>query len=661
MSERERLLPHELRYKEKKTLMEPPCDMANPVCEQPMKAYDVFTQMGFDSLSILSDFVMASQERIRRKGILQDAKAIRLINCAYSKTECAFGQPLRETKVDFLFRGTLSSMQHTTHGLQPLDGEEADVWFRMQCVFDLSPCNGACKRLRIGLEEDWPEQESDSRLGMNEYLLPIIYAQDYEKAAQMLLDEYFPWAENMPDFVLTGEKLACQMGLEVRDVRFADPDLIGQVYFDFAETRLVSEQGIEYTERIRPLTILVSKDHCTSPYIRNTTILHECCHVYFDKWFYFLQMMTQRTYAAFSNRMEKKWEQRNTPVTWMELQCSKLPAYLVLEKRKTEAVIQKTINEEGGKRTSLAIHKAINNLSSQFGVSPSMAKYRMIELGYPEAEGVLCYMDGERVPDHMCAGRWKKGITYTISAADVISLCDSNPAIAQLVNSGKYVYVEGHLCQASEKYLFLDRQGGIHLKEYARQRIDACCLPFRRAGYSVGVIFSRNCADRNKKKPVTDRYRTQYKLDAEQGTLEYDLENNILSDDSWLWGEYFYEMPDQFDQAVTEIMARKGVTQEALGLELGIDRRMVYKILHNDSPSMEQCVAICIALKLPYFVSEKIIEKAGLSFRRTDKHHLYREMLLHSHHLTVERCNDILTRKKMPPFFPNSESNIGVS
>ena len=76
---------------------------------------------------------------------------------------------------------------------------------------------------------------------------------------------------------------------------------------------------------------------------------------------------------------------------------------------------------------------------------------------------------------------------------------------------------------------------------------------------------------------------------------------------------------------------------------------------------MEQCVAICIALKLPYFVSEKIIEKAGLSFRRIDKHHLYREMLLHSHHLTVERCNDILTRKKMPPFFPNSESNIGVS
>lgn len=46
MSERERLLPHGLRCNEKKTLMEPPCDMANPVCEQPMKAYDVFYEDG---------------------------------------------------------------------------------------------------------------------------------------------------------------------------------------------------------------------------------------------------------------------------------------------------------------------------------------------------------------------------------------------------------------------------------------------------------------------------------------------------------------------------------------------------------------------------------------------------------------------------------------
>ena len=144
-------------------------------------------------------------------------------------------------------------------------------------------------------------------------------------------------------------------------------------------------------------------------------------------------------------------------------------------------------------------------------------------------------------------------------------------------------------------------------------------------------------------------------------TVYYRANPNEPSDDSWLWGEYVYEMPDQFDRAVTEIMARKGVTQEALALELGIDRRMVYKILHSDSPSMEQCVAICVALKLPYFVSEKIIENAGLRFKRTDKHHLYRQMLVQSHHLTVERCNDILTRKKMLPFFPNSETNIGVS
>ena len=51
-----------------------------------------------------------------------------------------------------------------------------------------------------------------------------------------------------------------------------------------------------------------------------------------------------------------------------------------------------------------------------------MAKYRMIELGYPEAEGVYAYIDNVRIPDYGCSGLWERGITYAISLADAGAL-----------------------------------------------------------------------------------------------------------------------------------------------------------------------------------------------------------------------------------------------
>lgn len=123
-----------------------------------------------------------------------------------------------------------------------------------------------------------------------------------------------------------------------------------------------------------------------------------------------------------------------------------------------------------------------------------------------------------------------------------------------------------------------------------------------------------------------------------------------------LWGEYYYEMSDDFQEAVRDIMKKKGITQEKLSFELGVDRKVIYSFLNSQGPSLEHLVGICVALKLPYFVSMKLLQNAGVSLRRMELHHLYRQFLIQADVLSVERCNDILKEKKYPPLFNGKNS-----
>lgn len=78
----------------------------------------------------------------------------------------------------------------------------------------------------------------------------------------------------------------------------------------------------------------------------------------------------------------------------MELQAEKLPAYILMEEENTRKLIEKLLKERGGERSPENMLRVMQKLALHFNVFRSMAKYRMIELGYPEADGVYSYVDG---------------------------------------------------------------------------------------------------------------------------------------------------------------------------------------------------------------------------------------------------------------------------
>lgn len=605
-----------------------------------------------DFQTVLENYVRTETEQIQEAGVLPGAEGMKVRLWSYLKTLSKLQQPTDRTVVDVILQSRLEG--------QYKDGEtryeSAD--FRLRYIFDLRVCHQCCIGPLVWVYKDWEDDPALSGFAFdtNDYLLPILYNSDYETVAHAILDDFFPEAKREiggDASVVSSEELARRMGLRVLDVRFADKTVMGQLYYNYGEAHLLDDSGKTYAQIIRPGTILVNQDNCTTAATRNSTIAHECCHMYLDRWFFLLQMMTGRKYTPYSSRRRenRRYHHKNDALDWMELQCEKLPAYLLLERNDVIDYVEARLKQCNWKKTPENIRAIVDGLAERYEVSYQMAKYRMIELGYCEAGGIRNYVNDMVIPDHGCTWLWPANTTFTISAKDAALLAASDSEFERVICSGRYRYVEGHFCLNTDKYILRDYYGKPHLTVYARCHMEECCLGFTVGGRYRRTEYAVSKVARNKTEPVTDKYRAAYRLVAEPGSSEYEKENQAMVDDGLLWLEFYKNIPDDFAEMIKAIMKRKGITQENLSFELGVDRKALLNYLNQDRPSVAHVVGICVALKVPYFISMEILGAAGIKLRSTEQDFLYRQFLLNAENLTVSRCEDILKQHNEKPLF----------
>lgn len=605
-----------------------------------------------DFQTVLENYVRTETEQIQEAGVLPGAEGMKVRLWSYLKTLSKLQQPTDRTVVDVILQSRLEG--------QYKDGEtryeSAD--FRLRYIFDLRVCHQCCIGPLVWVYKDWEDDPALSGFAFdtNDYLLPILYNSDYETVAHAILDDFFPEAKREiggDASVVSSEELARRMGLRVLDVRFADKTVMGQLYYNYGEAHLLDDSGKTYAQIIRPGTILVNQDNCTTAATRNSTIAHECCHMYLDRWFFLLQMMTGRKYTPYSSRRRenRRYHHKNDALDWMELQCEKLPAYLLLERNDVIDYVEARLKQCNWKKTPENIRAIVDGLAERYEVSYQMAKYRMIELGYCEAGGIRNYVNDMVIPDHGCTWLWPANTTFTISAKDAALLVASDSEFERVICSGRYRYVEGHFCLNTDKYILRDYYGKPHLTVYARCHMEECCLGFTVGGRYRRTEYAVSKVARNKTEPVTDKYRAAYRLVAEPGSSEYEKENQAMVDDGLLWLEFYKNIPDDFAEMIKAIMKRKGITQENLSFELGVDRKALLNYLNQDRPSVAHVVGICVALKVPYFISMEILGAAGIKLRSTEQDFLYRQFLLNAENLTVSRCEDILKQHNEKPLF----------
>ena len=622
------------------------------ICQPYSVAEVLQTVFHADFQTVLENYVRTETERIQEAGVLPGAEGMKVRLWSYLKTLSKLQQPTDRTVVDVILQSRLEG--------QYKDGETRyeSVDFRLRYIFDLRVCHQCCIGPLVWVYKDWEDDPALSGFAFdtNDYLLPILYNSDYETVAHAILDDFFPEAKREiggDASVVSSEELARRMGLRVLDVRFADKTVMGQLYYNYGEAHLLDDSGKTYAQIIRPGTILVNQDNCTTAATRNSTIAHECCHMYLDRWFFLLQMMTGRKYTPYSSRRRenRRYHHKNDALDWMELQCEKLPAYLLLERNDVIDYVEDRLKQCNWKKTPENIRAIVDGLAERYEVSYQMAKYRMIELGYCEAGGIRNYVNDMVIPDHGCTWLWPANTTFTISAKDAALLAVSDSEFERVICSGRYRYVEGHFCLNTDKYILRDYYGKPHLTVYARCHMEECCLGFTVGGRYRRTEYAVSKVARNKTEPVTDKYRAAYRLVAEPGSSEYEKENQAMVDDGLLWLEFYKNIPDDFAEMIKAIMKRKGITQENLSFELGVDRKALLNYLNQDRPSVAHVVGICVALKVPYFISMEILGAAGIKLRSTEQDFLYRQFLLNAENLTVSRCEDILKQHNEKPLF----------
>lgn len=605
-----------------------------------------------DFQTVLENYVRTETEQIQEAGVLPGAEGMKVRLWSYLKTLSKLQQPTDRTVVDVILQSRLEGQYKNGETRY----ESAD--FRLRYIFDLRVCHQCCIGPLVWVYKDWEDDPALSGFAFdtNDYLLPILYNRDYETVAHAILDDFFPEAKRKiggDASVVSSEELARRMGLRVLDVRFADKTVMGQLYYNYGEVHLLDDSGKTYAQMIRPGTILVNQDNCTTAATRNSTIAHECCHMYLDRWFFLLQMMTGRKYTPYSSRRRenRRYHHKNDALDWMELQCEKLPAYLLLERNDVIDYVEARLKQCNWKKTPENIRAIVDGLAERYEVSYQMAKYRMIELGYCEAGGIRNYVNDMVIPDHGCTWLWPANTTFTISAKDAALLAASDSEFERVICSGRYRYVEGHFCLNTAKYILRDYYGKPHLTVYARCHMEECCLGFTVGGRYRRTEYAVSKVARNKTEPVTDKYRAAYRLVAEPGSSEYEKENQAMVDDGLLWLEFYKNIPDDFAEMIKAIMKRKGITQENLSFELGVDRKALLNYLNQDRPSVAHVVGICVALKVPYFISMEMLGAAGIKLRSTEQDFLYRQFLLNAENLTVSRCEDILKQHNEKPLF----------
>lgn len=605
-----------------------------------------------DFQTVLENYVRTETEQIQEAGVLPGAEGMKVRLWSYLKTLSKLQQPTDRTVVDVILQSRLEGQYKNGETRY----ESAD--FRLRYIFDLRVCHQCCIGPLVWVYKDWEDDPALSGFAFdtNDYLLPILYNSDYETIAHAILDDFFPEAKREiggDASVVSSEELARRMGLRVLDVRFADKTVMGQLYYNYGEAHLLDDSGKTYAQIIRPGTILVNQDNCTTAATRNSTIAHECCHMYLDRWFFLLQMMTGRKYTPYSSRRRenRRYHHKNDALDWMELQCEKLPAYLLLERNDVIDYVEARLKQCNWKKTPENIRAIVDGLAERYEVSYQMAKYRMIELGYCEAGGIRNYVNDMVIPDHGCTWLWPANTTFTISAKDAALLAASDSEFERVICSGRYRYVEGHFCLNTDKYILRDYYGKPHLTVYARCHMEECCLGFTVGGRYRRTEYAVSKVARNKTEPVTDKYRAAYRLVAEPGSSEYEKENQAMVDDGLLWLEFYKNILDDFAEMIKAIMKRKGITQENLSFELGVDRKALLNYLNQDRPSVAHVIGICVALKVPYFISMEILGAAGIKLRSTEQDFLYRQFLLNAENLTVSRCEDILKQHNEKPLF----------
>lgn len=535
-----------------------------------------------------------------------------------------------------------------------------EKWVKVHCQVTLGIELSGFRILSIGDCE--PQEESDNNRLSGE-LVPVISRDQFEHEAEKFLERYYPDALEKPRRIPI-EEIAHGMNLRIiEDVPLSD-DLtyFGTIVFD--DGNILDKHRKIAIRNARRGTIYLNprvKYEC-SVGTRRTTLAHECFHWYRHQPYHALMRMIgadDKIGRAIQCQINgnsadtDKWK----AVDWMEWQAKGIAPRILMPTRTARIKAEELLRKYGGaKNADVADYESvIDELSEFYDVSRQAAKARLIDLGYSKAEGAYPFVDGHYVQGYSFDTQGlQAGQTYTVSYSDLFKAYCFNREFRTLVDSGNFVFVDGHLVFDDEKYVSRDESGTPVLTSYALSHMDECAIVFTR-GYTYGSKyqgtkyyqqFMRNAA------PKADQIEYSFELTTHNKTLLDQIAHGKQR------AEALRRYPGSFAETLVALQKERKLSNKKFADQSLVGEKTIQRLRNNEEypTSVQTVLGLCVGLKLPPPEAEMLLNKTYFKLNAMKMEgYVYQCILSSCAENSIYEINEMLEANGIPPLGSDPE------
>ena len=465
-------------------------------------------------------------------------------------------------------------------------------------------------------------EEKRDGIRLDEYLIPIFQWKDIEEEAESIIFRIAPEGLHNPE-QLRPAVLAERLGLKIIHLPLYQRDRTASIlFFDAGEVLVCQDvqqpQLPPVPARVEENTIVVNS---MKGFNSNRAIMHECFHYVEHQLFFQLQQLHNSDVMEITRwkRVDVQKKERG-PVEWMEWQAHVGSQCLLMPQTRLRKRLREELDGENpmSRHIGYRLQAVGRTLAKEYGVRNYQMRNRMIQLGYTAAKGALNFVDdGYIEPFAFSADKCRGSRTFVISPKEALEEYVRNEAFRKLLDTGRYVYADGHICVNDPAYVVL-RNGKLCLTEWANAHVDACCLRFMRSYYrgtGIRYVYGQLNSDE------------EYNGRSLALSIEHGYENVLMQ--ARAMSDILTGLPASFHGTLKAHMKRLNVTREKLAEEALLSDSTIKRLrsAEKDDYSFDQVIAVCIGLHLPPEYSLDLIRKSGRILRDTPEHLVYRAIL----------------------------------
>lgn len=514
----------------------------------------------------------------------------------------------------------------------------------------------------ININECEQQEDSDNDKYSGE-LVPIISRDAFENEATKFLEKYYPLALQEPVAVPI-RKIAEDMGLSVIEdsLLSSELDIFGLVVFEGGNIKDKNKNIIIRNAKRGTVLIDPRVYYERTLGTVNFTIAHECFHWYRHQPYHALMKMLGANdelgkiiqCSIGSNAKDsEKWK----AVDWMEWQANGVAPRILMPTNTAKIKILELVEKyhihfDG--TDGYLIEEMISELADFYGLSKQAVKMRIREMGYAKIDGAFTYVNGQYVtPFSFDASALSDNQSFTISSADLFKAYCLNKDFRKAIDTGRFVYIEGHVCLDNEKYIVRSDEQ-IKLTQYALSHIDECCFVFDK-GYSYESKYQ------GQKYYTQMMYKTPEQPNAQEYSFELNAHNKILLSQIQGASKSANAMrlyPGAFSETLVQLMKERKLSNKKLADASLVGERTIQRLRNDEEyPTTVQTVlGLCYGLKLSVPEAEMLVGKTDFNIKPTNpQNYAYRCALSACAENSIYEINEML---EACGYIPLGSSNL---